>query len=131
MVNHKKQQAKISQVVCENENFLRTLARTKSTRKQKRLLKYAETKHLLALVEICLNILCSRFHLTTRQRKRLMPHAEFVRKLSRKRSERGARKILLQRGCGAFGLFPALLTPIILELARQTIKSDKNEGTTN
>ncbi|CAK5044254.1 unnamed protein product [Meloidogyne enterolobii] len=58
--------------------------------------------------------------LTPRQKNRLMPYACFVRKVSRARSERGAR-LALQKGNG-IGAFAALLTPILIELAR-SIKS--------
>ena len=113
--------SKISPLVCNNKNFLLHLARTKSQNKRKRLLKSACASELLALVEICLNILRSRFNLTTRQKKRLLPYADFVRRLSRARSERGARKLVVQTGSGIGALFPALLTPILIELARGLI----------
>lgn len=111
-------QPKISEIVTRNSTFLHSLARTKSFRKRRRLLKNADANQLLSLVEICLNILCSRFKLTTRQKKRLMPYADFVRRLARKRTERGARKILVQKGSGLGGVFAALLTPVLIELAR-------------
>lgn len=116
---------KISQLIFDNAEFLKALARTRSIRKRKRLLKYAGADQLLALVEICLNILLARFRLTTRQRKRLLPHAEFVRKLARRRTERSARQLLVQKGSGIGGLFASLLTPIIIELAKNTIFRNK------
>ena len=88
--------SKISQLVKENIKFLKTLAFTNSERKKKKLLKKATREQLLSIAEIFINIVKSRFKLTTRQRKRLIPHADFVRRLSRARSERGARKILKQ-----------------------------------
>lgn len=124
-MGNSKKQGLIGQVVHDNIDFLRALAKTKSERKRRRLLRHAGAEQLLSLIEICLNILCSRFHLTTRQKKRLMPHADFIRRLSRKRTERGARKVLNQKGNGAGGLFAALLTPIILEIARQSIYKEK------
>lgn len=110
--------SKISQLVKENIKFLKTLAYTNSERKKKKLLKKATREQLLSIAEICINIVKSRFNLTTRQKKRLIPHADFVRKLSRARSERGARKILIQKGSGVGSLFAALLTPIIIEAGR-------------
>lgn len=110
-------QTKIGQIVFDNENFLRTLARTKSSRKRQRLLRSATTQQLLSIVEICLNIIIARFRLTTRQKKRLMPYAHFVRKIARLETERGAKKILNQHGNGIpFGFFAALLTPILIGL---------------
>ena len=115
---------KISSLVCENSNFLCKLSRTKSERKRLRLLKHANTEQLLAIAEICLNIVNTQFLLTSRQKKRLLPYADFVRRMSRLRSERGARKLIIQKGTGLPGLFAALITPIILELARSNIKGE-------
>lgn len=112
----------IGQKVLDNANFLKALARTKSARKRKRLLKKADTNQLLAIAEICLNIVSSRFKLTTRQKKRLLPYADFVRRVSRLRSARGARHLIVQKGSGIGGVFAALITPILIELARNAIK---------
>src|SRR5688572_13497294 len=86
--------------VCDQFAFLKLLARTRSLRKRKRLLKRATSSELLALCEICLNIVRQRFQLTTRQRKRILPYADFVRRCGRARSERGARRLLVQKGTG-------------------------------
>lgn len=116
---NKNNKIKISEIVCKNRIFLNKLARTKSLKKRKTILRKATAEQLLAIAEICLNIVKSRFCLTTRQKTRLMPHVNFVRQLSRSRSERGARQVV-QKGTGAAGLFAALLTPILIELARNT-----------
>lgn len=108
----------ISSTVCENFPFLCALAKTKSLRKRRRLLKTASSEQLVALAEICLNIVKSRFQLTSRQKKRMMPYAEFIRRMSRARSQRGAKRIVQQGSGFSLQLFPALLTPIILELTR-------------
>ena len=113
----------ISPIVFENKHFLHQLARTKSQRKRKHLLKAASFTQLLSLAEVCLNILRSRFRLTTRQKKRLLPFADFLRRLSRARSERGARKVV-QTGTGVGALFPALLTPILIEIAKGLISNN-------
>lgn len=119
---------KIGNIVADNIDFLKALARTKSARKRKRLLKQAGTSQLLAIAEICLNIVGSRFKLTTRQKKRLMPYADFVRRVSRLRSARGARHLIVQKGSGIAGVFAALITPVLLELARNAIKGgDKDK----
>jgi hypothetical protein len=115
------EQPQISQLIHQNAEFITKLARSKSTQKRQRLLKNATTKELLALAEICLNIVSSRFQLTTRQRKRLMPYAEWVRRMSRMKSDRGARKFATQKGSGIQGLFAALLTPILIELLRNKL----------
>lgn len=122
MVASKQRQVKISQTVCDSKPFLCALTHTKSIRKRKRLLRKATTNQLLAIAEICLNIVQSRFQLTTRQKKRLLPYANFVRRMSRVRSERGARQLLYnQTGEGLPGLFAALITPILVELAQKVI----------
>lgn len=114
---------KIGQRIQDNSDFLKKLARTKSAKKRKRILKRADTNQLLAIAEICLNIVSSRFKLTTRQKKRLLPYADFVRRVSRLRSARGARHLIVQKGSGIGGVFAALITPVLIELARNAIKS--------
>ncbi|KAL3094551.1 hypothetical protein niasHS_005221 [Heterodera schachtii] len=65
--------------------------------------------------------------MTTRQRKRLSPYASFVRTLARRRTEKGARKLLIQTGSGLGGVFAALLTPI-LELSRYLHLRDEQQN---
>jgi hypothetical protein len=112
------QNFEISPYIHANKNFLHSLSKSKSENKRRHLLKKANSTQLLSLVEICLNILTSRFDLTSRQRHRLFPHADFLRQLARSRSEKGARKLIIQKGNGLPGLFAAVLTPILIELAR-------------
>ena len=114
---------KIGPLVSEHKEFLSQLARTKSEQTRIRLLKAATTEQLLAIIEISLNIVRSRFDLKARQLKRLFPYADLVRRISRSRSKRSARKLIVQTGGGIPGFYPALLTPILIELAR-TITSN-------
>lgn len=114
---------KIGPLIYDNIDFLKTLAKTKSVNKRKKILKAATTSQLLSLVEISSNILKARFRLTARQKKRILPYADFVRKLARVRSERSAKNIV-QKGSG-ISVYPALLIPIILEVAK-TLLSNKN-----
>ncbi|KAL3087188.1 hypothetical protein niasHS_005427 [Heterodera schachtii] len=65
--------------------------------------------------------------LTTRQRKRMMPYAGFVRCMSRTRSERGAKRTLVQKGAGVGGLFAALLTPVLISMAKSAISPGGEE----
>ena len=104
----------IGDSVCRNLNFLKSL-KTKSVKKQRRVLRLATSEELFTLIEIALNIIKARFPLSTWQRKRLIPYATFVRKLSRTRSYNGARN-LLQKGAGV-GLI-SLISPIIIEAIR-------------
>ena len=115
----------LSPLIYDNIDFLKTLAKTKSVNKRKKILHKATTSQLLSLVEISLNILKSRFRLTTRQKNRILPYADFVRKLSRARSERGA-KNLVQKG-GSLSVYPALLTPIILEVAKKLLINENGD----
>jgi hypothetical protein len=101
---------------------LKTLSKTKSINKRNKILKNATTDQLLCLVEICLNIVKSRFKLTTRQKKRLLPYADYIRRLSRIRSENTAKR-LIQKGSGLGPLFAALLTPIIIEITKNLSKN--------
>ena len=111
---------KIGENIFNNIDFLKRIVRSKSQRKQKHFLKKATTGELLAIVEAALNIVKSRIRLTTRQKHRIIPHAEYIRRLARIRSERGAKR-LVQKGAG----FPiaAILTQIIIEAIRQISSS--------
>jgi len=109
----------IGQIVKDNFPFLKQLARTRSVRRRKNILSNATSEQLLSLVEICLNIVRNSFPLTRRQKYRILPFAGFVRRAARLRTERGARHTVVQQGSGLpIGLFPALLTPIIIELTK-------------
>ena len=103
--------------ILTNLGFLKRLCRSRSDKRRWRLLHQATTEELLALVEICSNILKPKqFCLSHRQVERLQHFAPTVRELARKRTERGARQLVVQQGSGAF--FSALLAPIIAEAAR-------------
>jgi len=119
-----KNQCNISPLIIDNGKFLNLLAKTRSDKKRRRILKQANSQQLLSIAEICLNIVKRRYKLTTRQRKRLLPYAEFVRRMSRARTEKGARKIISQKGSGVGGVLAALLTPILIELGKKIIKTD-------
>lgn len=112
--------------ILKNYNFLRQIARTRSDEKRINTLKNATPDELLALVEICSNILSSDFKLTTQQKKKFIPHADFVRRLARSRSDIGARKLIIQKGNGAF--FASLLIPVVSEVARHLISSYTNNN---
>lgn len=118
---------KFNPLVCQNYNFLKILAKTKSINKRKKLLNNITAEQLLILAEICLNIVRNRFKLTNKQRKRMIPYAQFIRKMARARSSIGAKK-LVQKGNG-FGpaIFSALLTPIILEISKKIFSKNVSE----
>jgi hypothetical protein len=107
-----------SPYVRENFEFLQKLAKTKSDRKKNALLLTATAEQILAIVEICANILKFNFNLTRKQKKKLGKYADFYRTLSRSRSEKGARK-KLQTGSGI--ALAAILAPIVAALAEHLI----------
>ena len=115
-----KTKIRIGENICNNIEFLKKLSRSKSEIKRRSILKTATNCEILSLVESALNIVKGRFCLTTRQKTRIDPYKNFVRKLARTRSERGARK-LVQKG-GGIGAFAPFLIPIIVEALRH-IKS--------
>jgi hypothetical protein len=116
----------IPEYIIENKNFLQLLAKTRSEKKLRKQLKNASSPQLLALIEFCLNILTNRFSLTTRQKKRMSPYADYIRKMSRLKTERGARRFIVQKGTGAGpAFFTALLTPLLIEIAKAAIKRDE------
>jgi len=105
--------------VLDNYSFLKHICKTRSAKKQTKLLKEATTDQLLSLVEVCSNILRGRFTLNNRQKAKLHPFASVLRKLARARSERTARRIV-QTGGGP--LLPALLAPILFHAAQHLIQ---------
>ena len=102
--------------IVRNFEFLRQLILTKSEHRRRQLLTKATSDQLLAIVEICSNILSRDFVLNKRQHSKLLPHSYLLKSLSRTRTEQGARKKLVQQGTGAF--LPALLIPVLVEAAR-------------
>ena len=109
--------------VVSNLKFIKRLSRSTSEKKRWRILNNASCDELLSLVDVCTNILSSNFCLTTKQKDKLKPFAELVRKISRARSERGARQIV-QKGNGVF--FASLLVPVIAEATRFLLTKLRN-----
>ena len=106
----------IGQSVIANKTFLKKIASTKSDRKRHRLLRLASNEELLSIIEIAFNILKGQFNLNKRQKLKLIPHVNLVRKISRARSQRGLKSVL-QKG-GGLSILPALITPILIEALR-------------
>ncbi|KAL3078151.1 hypothetical protein niasHT_031320 [Heterodera trifolii] len=105
--------------VLDNYEYLQSLGRTTSHKKRRHLLSSAGCEELLTLVEICLNLLNGSFCLTRKQKQKLLPFANTIRRLARVRSEQSARKLILQQQPQQEGgsLFAPLLAPILLEAA--------------
>ena len=106
--------------VLENYNFLRRLSKIRSEKKRTDLLKSASPVELLSLVEIAKNIKHSKtnFKFNKSAFNRITPYADCIRKLSGVRSEKAARKLVIQRGGG---FIPSLLIPVLAEAAQQII----------
>lgn len=108
----------VGERVLNNLNFLKRLCRSKSDSLRWKIIKKATTEELLTLVEICTNILRpERFCLSKKCIEKLQNFAPVVRALARKRSEKSARRFVVQQH-GNGPLFIALLSPIIAEAAR-------------
>ena len=103
-----------------NLQFFQQLAKTKSNKKKNTLILQATPEQILAIVEICANILRFNFVLNRRQKRRLAQYADYYRAIARTRSEKGARNRIVQQGSGiALG---ALLIPIVSAIAQHFIE---------
>jgi hypothetical protein len=111
----------VGERVVHNYDYLKKLGKTTSEKKRRHLLNSAGCEELLALVEICLNVLNGNFCLSSKQKQRLAPFAKDIRQLARVRSERGARKLVQQSGGS---LFAPLLAPILIEAARYLLSNN-------
>ena len=66
----------VGERVLRNYNFLKNICKKKKCQKY---LNEASIDELTTIVEICLNILKSKFPLTSKEKERLRPYANFVR----------------------------------------------------
>lgn len=107
-----------SEKILKNLEFIKRLARTSSEKRRRKLLHSATDEQLEVLVEICVNVCRGTFQLKPRQIQKILPHANFVRRLARKKSPVGAKKTIVQQGTGS--AFTSLLLPILLALAKHT-----------
>lgn len=112
-----------SPYIKENAEFLQKLASTKSSKKKNALLINASADQILAIVEICANILKFNFTLTKQQKRKLARYADFYRSIARSKSEKTARN-RIQEGSGiALG---AILIPVLAELAAHLVQKIVN-----
>jgi len=111
-------QYKFSPYIEANHEFLKRLAKTKSDHKKHSLLVKATPDQILAIVEICANILKNNFILTNPQRKRLANYAEYYRSIARSRTEHTARHRIQQGGQLAIA---TLLAPVLSVLAQSLL----------
>lgn len=106
--------------ISKNSEYLKQFSKTKSSRKRQRLLQEADREKLLAIVEICSNILKGNIPLNARQRRRLAASADFYRGIARARSEKTARH-RIQTG-GQLGALAAIVAPILGQLAQHVLE---------
>lgn len=129
----------------KNFEFLYRLVSTRSPKKRWAIVQNATRDELLTIVEICSNIMTKHFSLTPSQSKRLSRYAGHVQKLGRVRTPTSALKVIqsgegihidlnakrkrdrfrVQSG-GFVQFLPALLTPILVELASTGIEKLAN-----
>ena len=109
----------VGERIFRNYQYLNSLRKSRSNEKRSKLLDKAQRDQLLAIVEIALNLLKAKIHLSNKQKNRLIPYANLIRKIARARSEKTARR-LVQQG-GSLSLIPVLLAPVLAEVARSLI----------
>ncbi|KAL7076665.1 hypothetical protein ACQ4LE_004082 [Meloidogyne hapla] len=116
-----------SPYVKENFEFLQRLSKTSSDKKKNALVLSASADQILAIVEICANILKNNFTLSKRQRKKLAQFADFYRAIARTRTENSARKRLQQGGANSIAALAAILVPVLGALAEHIIHKFSQE----
>ena len=107
-----------SPYVRENFEFLKRLSKTSSDKRKNALLLTASADQILAIVEICANVLKHNFTLSKRQKRKLIRFADFYRAIARSRTEKTARKRLQEGGSPALA---AILIPVLGALAEHII----------
>lgn len=119
--------------------FLYKLLETKSAKQRWGMIQNCNRDELLALIDVCTNIKRSSFRLTAKQRRRIDKHTALLERLGRVRSEDSAKR-LIQVGEGIVfnpkakrkrdrfrisqrgGVIPAVLAPVLIELAAEALE---------
>lgn len=113
-----------SPLLKNNAPFLINLAEhRRSSTRCKKIIQEATSEQLLSIVEICLNILRSRFPINNCQKKLLQNKAAIVRQISRLRSEKAAKQVF-QKGQGipaVAALVVSFLVPILSDFVSKKI----------
>lgn len=109
----------VGNCILQNYCFLSKLAKTKSKKKQLKLLSQANPQQIASIVEIAYNICNFGFQLTPSKMQKLTPYATPIRKLSRARTAYSAKRVL-QDGKG----FPlaSLLIPVLLAAGKTLLE---------
>ena len=111
--------------IIRNYPFLKALSATTSDKRRRLLIKNAEPDELLAITEVCHNIIKSYFPITENQKHKMLRYREAIRKIGRLRSADSARRVL-QRGKGVSGmLISAVLVPVISEVVQYFLSRNR------
>jgi hypothetical protein len=105
----------VGSIILRNQKFLRQLAITSSDKIRKKIISQASVDELLAVVEICTNILKDRFRPRVNHRKKLIEVAPYIRKIARARSPTTARRLL---SIGTQSIFRSLILPVLAATGR-------------
>jgi hypothetical protein len=123
-----------------NLDFLIQLSLDRSPKRRWSMINTASEDELMAVLDVCANVIRKRFDIDKKYRDRVKRHMENMKKLSRVRSTRGAVRAIqmgegitinmnarrkrdrlkVQRGSGAF--LPAVLLPVLLELVPDALE---------
>ena len=106
----------IPKYIESNRDFLHCICNIKSQQKLDKLIKEANDEELLAIVDICYNILRGRLRLKEKDRARLSSNADYYRSISRSRTPNTARHRIQVGGNPA--LIGAIVAPILGALAQ-------------
>ena len=106
---------KFSPYITSNTEFLKRLAKTRSDKRKHLLLLQASPDQILAIVEICANILKNNFVLNNQQRRKLAKYADYYRGIARSRTKKTARYRIQEGGQIAVA---TLLAPILSVLTQ-------------
>ena len=102
--------------ILQNREFLEKIRKARSTRRLANLIREANDGQLLAIVDICHNILKGRLKLRHNQRTKLSKNADYYRSLSRARTPATTKKRIQEGGGPA--LLGAIVAPILGALAQ-------------
>ena len=105
--------------VINNQDFLQKICRARSEKRLTKLLKKASDDQLLAIVDICYNIVKGKVSIKNSKRKKLAQTANYYRSISRARSPVTARN-RIQSG-GSINLIGAIIAPVIGALAQNLL----------
>lgn len=104
------------QHIGDNKEFLNKLAKTRSQQKFIQIVRNANDEQLLAIVDICYNIIRGNLNLKNKNRKKLAGSGDYYRAISRSRSPKTA-QTRIQTG-GNPGLIAAIVAPVLGALAQ-------------